>query len=330
MDSAAKVKRLAALLRCMLFAVVSITAAASAQTAAGERILRDLRYGPHAERNLLDLYLPAVRSPAPLPVIIWLHSGGWYLGDKGHGGLARAYVARGYAVASINYRLSQHAIFPAQIEDCQRAIRWLRAHAGDHGLDPGRIGAWGTSAGGHLVALLATAADKFPAAADDPHRHLSAAIAVGCAQNPPTDLLAWDAQALPNPSVVAGAPDSMVERLLGGPLAERRALAELASPLRHVSARSAPFFLIHGDADRAVSPKQSATFHAALRAAGVESTLHVIPGAGHVGDVFTQGMPHAAIAAFFDQHLQSQTLRAQSAPHRHPPGDVAPARNLAR
>jgi acetyl esterase/lipase len=308
-----QMKPLAALPRHALLAlaVAALGAGARAQPAksappaAGERVLRNLAYGPHPERNLLDLYLPAERSPAPLPVIIWLHSGGWYLGDKGNAGHARAYVPRGYAVASVNYRLSQHAVFPAQIEDCQRAVRWIRAHATEYGLDPARIGAWGSSAGGHLVALLGTAAEKFPGAADDPNRHLSAAIAAGCAQNPPTDLLAWDTQALPNPSVIAGAPDSMVERLLGGPLTERRALAELASPLRHVSAKSIPFFLVHGDADRAVPPRQSVTFHAALRAAGVESTLHVIPGAGHVGDAFTQGMPHPAIAAFFDRHLKA-------------------------
>ena len=323
-------KRSTALLRCMFFALVSTMAAAHAQPAVpSERIIRHLSYGPHAERNLLDLYLPAVRGPAPLPVIVWLHSGGWYLGDKGNGGLARAYVDRGYAVASINYRLSQHAIFPAQIEDCQRAIRWLRAHASDHGLDPTRIGAWGTSAGGHLVALLATAADKFPAAADDPHRHLSAAIAAGCAQNPPTDLLTWDAQALPNPSVVAGAPDSMVERLLGGPLAERHALAERASPLRHVSANSSPFFLVHGDADHAVPPRQSETFHAALRAAGVESTLHLIPGAGHVGDAFAQGIPHPAIAAFFERYLKASSgVRPLSPPS--PPNPPPPTLPLPR
>jgi len=310
MDTTAKVTPFAALLRSAFFALASIaTAAPEPPAVGGERILRDLRYGPHAERNVLDLYLPAAPDAAPRPVIVWLHSGGWYLGDKGNGGLARAYVARGYAVASLNYRLSQHAIFPAQIEDCQRAIRWLRAHARDHNLDPARIGAWGASAGGHLAALLATAADQFPAAANDPHRHLSAAIRAACAHNPPTDLLAWDAQALAHPSVVAGAPDSMVERLLGGPLTQRYVLAAAASPLRHVTANAAPIFLVHGDADRAVPPRQSETFHAALRTAGVESTLHFIPGAGHVGDAFTHGIPHAAIAAFFDRHLTPASVR---------------------
>ncbi len=157
------------------------------------RVRRDLAYGPHPERNVLDLYLPEKTMTGPWPVVVWIHSGGWYTGGKGGGGAARALVARGYAVAAINYRFSQDAIFPAQIEDCQRAIRWLRAHAGEYGLDPTRFGAWGGSAGGHLAALLGTAPEAFPAPAEDPHRHLSAHVSAVCAHNPPTDLARWDA-----------------------------------------------------------------------------------------------------------------------------------------
>ncbi len=269
-----------------------------------EKVLRDLSYGPHPERHRLDLYLPAEPSTAARPLVVWIHSGGWYTGGRGGGGPARALVPRGYAVASISYRFSQEAIFPAQIEDCQRAIRWLRAHAREYGLDPQRFGAWGGSAGGHLAALLGTAPEQFRAPADDPHRELSAHVAAVCAFNPPTDFLSWDDQALPNPAVVANQPGSMVARLLGAPPALAPAAARLASPLAHVTARSAPVFLVHGDKDRAVPPRQSATLHAALRTAGVEATLHLIPGAGHADPAFAQGVPHEAIAAFFDRHLQ--------------------------
>lgn len=272
---------------------------------AAERVHANLAYGPHPERNVLDLYLPTAASDRPLPLVIWVHSGGWYTGGKGGGGAARPLVKRGYAVAAITYRFSQDAVFPAQIEDCQRAIRWLRAHAETYHLDPTRFGAWGGSAGGHLVALLGTAPDRFPAPADDPHRALSASVAAVCAFNPPTDLLRWDAQALPDPQVVANQPDSMVARLLGGRPDDVPEAARRASPMTYVSRGSVPFFLVHGDADRAVPPQQSTTFHAALRAAGVESTLFLISGAGHANAAFAQGIPHDAIAAFFDLHLKS-------------------------
>jgi len=286
------------------FSACGADAPEPAASADSSRVRRDLAYGPHPERNVLDLYLPEKTMPGPWPVVVWIHSGGWYTGGKGGGGAARALVARGYAVAAINYRFSQDAIFPAQIEDCQRAIRWLRAHAGEYGLDPTRFGAWGGSAGGHLAALLGTAPEAFPAPAEDPHRHLSAHVSAVCAHNPPTNLARWDAQALPNATVVANQPDSMVARLLDGTPEREPGRARHASPLTYVSARAAPFFLVHGDRDRAVPPQQSISLHEALRAAGVESTLHLIPGADHANAAFAQGVPHAAIAAFFDRHLR--------------------------
>ena len=108
----------------------------------GTVLHRDLEYvaGGHA-RNKLDLYLPA-KADNPLPVIVWIHGGGWSGGSK-EGCPAVRFVAKGYAVASINYRFSQHALFPAQIEDCKAAIRWLRANATKYNLDAAHIGVWG-------------------------------------------------------------------------------------------------------------------------------------------------------------------------------------------
>src|SRR5260370_39954354 len=124
----------------------------------GTKSLRDLEYvkGGH-ERQKLDLYLPE-KSDDPLPLIIWIHGGAWMAGSK-ENPPGIELLKRGYALASINYRLSQHAKFPAQLEDCKAAIRWLRANATTYHLDPDRIGVWGASAGGHLVALLRTTGD---------------------------------------------------------------------------------------------------------------------------------------------------------------------------
>lgn len=114
---------------------------------------RDLAYvGDGHERQTLDVFVPET-ADGPLPLIIWIHGGGWQNGSKdGCPPLRTGFTERGYAVASINYRLSGHAVFPAQIEDCKAAIRWLRAHAEEYGLDPQRFGVWGSSAGGHLAA----------------------------------------------------------------------------------------------------------------------------------------------------------------------------------
>ena len=123
----------------------------------GVEVLRDLEYVPGGhERNRLDLYLPE-KAARPRPVILYVHGGGWQGGDKSNGPALR-FASKGYAVASMNYRFSQHATFPAQIYDCKAAVRWLRANARKYGLDADHIGAWGGSAGGHLVALLGTTA----------------------------------------------------------------------------------------------------------------------------------------------------------------------------
>lgn len=111
-------------------------------------IYRDLSYVPGGhERQKLDLYAPA--GDGPFPLIVWIHGGAFRMGDKASADPDNAvpldYLADGYAVASLNYRLSQHALFPAQIEDCKAAVRWLRAHAADYKLDPQRFGAWGPS-----------------------------------------------------------------------------------------------------------------------------------------------------------------------------------------
>ena len=117
-------------------------------------VYRDIPYITDGhERQKLDLYVPVGRDNTPL--LIWIHGGAWLQGSK-EGGVPLVYLAEGYAIASINYRLSQHALLPAQLEDCKAAIRWLRSNAVEYGLDSTRFATWGPSAGGHLVTLLGT------------------------------------------------------------------------------------------------------------------------------------------------------------------------------
>src|SRR5262245_50032586 len=125
----------------------------------GVKALRDIEYAKVGDISLkLDLYLPEPRPAAPVPLVVWVHGGAWQAGSKDQTP-AVPLVRRGLAVASVGYRLSQVARFPAQIEDCKAAVRWLRAHAAEHAIDGRHIGAWGSSAGGHLVALLGTSGD---------------------------------------------------------------------------------------------------------------------------------------------------------------------------
>ncbi|HHY86767.1 MAG TPA: alpha/beta hydrolase [Verrucomicrobia bacterium] len=278
-----------------------VTASASAQSLPeGARALRNLAYVANGhERHKLDLYLPA-NTNSPVPLIIWVHGGAWSAGSKERPPGLR-FLSRGYAVASINYRLSQHAVFPAQIEDCKAAVRWLRTHASEYGLDPGRFGAWGASAGGHLVALLGTAGDvkEF-----DTGEHLEVSSRVQAVVDffGPTDLLRMDEQLGDKGTFKHDAPDSPESRLLGGPLQENKEKARRANPIPYVSAGDCPMLIVHGDADPLVPWQQSELLHEALKKAGVRSTLHLVKGGGH-GTGFGPDVDKL-VDEFFEQELR--------------------------
>ena len=171
----------------------------------GTKAFRDLAYVPGGhERQKLDLFLPPTGSRWPLVVAI--HGGAFRMGSK-ECEPAGAFVARGFAVAAINYRLSQHAVFPAQIEDARAAVRWLRANAGRYGYDPERIASYGASAGGHLAAMLGTAGD---AKAFEVGANLEVSSRVQAVVDffGPTDFLQMDAHRLSAQAMVHDTPDS--------------------------------------------------------------------------------------------------------------------------
>jgi len=285
-------------------ALALLLAVAQGQMGGGEpvpaQVLRDLEYARVGAKSLrLDLYLPRRESGARLPVVVWIHGGGWRSGNKSRT-RAPEVLGDGYAVASINYRLSHEATFPAQIHDCKAAIRWLRAHADRYGLDPERIGAWGSSAGGHLAALLGTSGDVAELEGDvGGNLDQSSRVQAVCDFFGPADLLAV---LEPGAWASHGRPTSSVALLLGGPVAERVDLARLASPVTHVSADDPPFLIVHGDQDAVVPLDQSERLYRALTAAGVECTLHVVKGAGHG---FRDPTVDARVRGFFDRHLRA-------------------------
>lgn len=259
----------------------------------GTKVTRDIEYikgGGNAQS--LDLFLPA-KTDKPLPLVIWIHGGGWIHGDKAQSP-ALALLRFGYAVASLNYRLSDVAKFPAQINDCKAAVRWLRAHAKENNIDPDAIGAWGASAGGHLVAMLGVASDAKDLEGDGGNADVSSKVAAVCDFFGPTDLT--KARSETGQSVVA--------LLLGGPLSEKLDLAKQASPINYVTKDDAPFLIMQGDVDPLVTPDHSKLLYAALKKAGVEATLEMVPDTGHGGPGFNTPQRRKMILDFFDKHLK--------------------------
>jgi acetyl esterase/lipase len=268
------------------------------------KVHANLEYVPggHA-RQRLDLYVPA-KVDTPLPVIVWVHGGAWMAGSKDGGGPALPFVGKGYAVASVNYRLSQHAVFPAQIEDCKAAIRWLKANAKTYDLNPERIGVWGASAGGHLVALLGTAGgvEDFEgkgAKADQSSRVQAVVDFFG-----PTDFLQMDAHAVPGATMKHDAPASPESRLVGGAIQENIEKAGRANPITYVTKDAPPFLIVHGEQDPLVPCHQSELLYEALKRARSDITFYKIAGAGHGSSEFNTDMMLAAVQAFFDKHLK--------------------------
>jgi acetyl esterase/lipase len=265
----------------------------------GTKALRGIAYITNGhERQKLDLFIPP-DATNPLPLIIWVHGGAWRGGSKENCPALR-YLERGYAVASINYRLSQHAIFPAQIEDCKAAVRWLRTHAKEHNLDPNRFAAWGSSAGGHLVALLGTSGDvkKF-----DVGENLTVSSRVKAVVDffGPTDFTRMAKDSLPNSPFDHDAADSPESKLIGGAVQENKDKCAVASPLTYVSKDDPSFLIMHGDKDNIVPYQQSEFLREALQKAGVPVTLKIIEGAGHG---FGGREIDRQVGEFFDQHLK--------------------------
>ncbi len=240
----------------------------------------DIVYASVGERDLvLDVYAPDQTPDGPLPAILWVHGGGWRGGSKD--GIRRPLpiLQRGYGLASVGYRLSGEAIFPAAIADVKAAMRWLRANASRFGFDPNRLGAWGSSAGGHLVALLGTAHEV--AEWDAMHEEnggVSSRPDAVCNWFGPTDFLRMND--FPG-RIDHDAPDSPESRFIGGPIQERKEEAQRANPIRYATADDPPILHMHGEKDQAVPYNQSELLHAALREAGVDTTLYMVRSGDH-------------------------------------------------
>lgn len=280
----------------------------------------DVEYGRAGQRVLkLDVIRPVQPSAKQLPAIVWIHGGGWAKGDKSSGrSRVGPFVASGNFVGfSVGYRLSGEAIWPAQIHDCKAAIRWLRANAERYGVDPERIGVWGSSAGGHLVNMLGVSGGIRDLEGECGTPGQSSRVRCVVSFCGPTEFLAAK-------RVQGGREPSAVSALLGGPLDEKKAEARQASPVTYVSAEAPPFLLVHGTADTTVPFQQAERFNDALRKAGAEVTLVPIQGGGHG---FGGPEVHERVAAFFDKSLRGKDVKVSSDPI---PGGETPAKKEPR
>jgi acetyl esterase/lipase len=299
-------------------------------------VLRDVAYAapePAAGRgHLLDLYLPPgdPRTGPGRPLLVWSGGSGW-MSDDGKASaepIARHFTARGWAVAGVSVRSSGQAVFPAQVHDVKSAIRWLRANADRHGLDPDRVAVMGDSSGGWLAAMAAVTGAAGELEGDVGVTGPSSAVQAAVDLYGPADFLAMDAQMLPGACERFNAgfglrdchddPSSPESRLMGFPIRERPDLVARASPAFYASmwrkpaTALPPMLIMHGRDDDLVPEPQSASLYEALRAAGAPVRYVPVPGAGHSWRQVLAGGRMDDVAAFLEDALGVATAW----PHR--------------
>jgi acetyl esterase/lipase len=258
--------------------------------------------------QVLDLYLPAEASDKPLPLVIWIHGGAWLAGSKSNPPVLYL-VNKGFAVASIQYRFSGEAIWPAQAYDCKAAIRFLRANAGKYNLDADHFGVGGDSAGGHLAAFVGTSGDVKDVEGDLGNPGVSSRVQAVVDWFGPVDLTLMGAQSGPDSMLQHDAPNSPESQLLGGPVQERKDMARTANPITYIDKKNPPFLIMHGDVDQLVPHAQSVMLAKALIDAGVEVTMKTIPGAAHEDPKFHSPENQRLMLDFFTEKLMTNKPR---------------------
>lgn len=268
-------------------------------------VRRDVPYaGTTNPKQALDLFLPKAKAAKPRPLIVSIHGGGWVKGDKADSfiGVLHVLIKDGtYAGASLNYRLTDEAKWPAQIHDCKAAIRWLRAHAKELNIDPEKIGVIGGSAGGHLGSLLGTS-NGVPELEGKLGAHPGISSAVQCVVNscgPENFLTIAD-----HPSLIAwNAPDSISSKLLGKTIPQAKDLARAASPVTYITPDDPPVMTVHGTKDTFVPFEQATEFRDLLTQARVPNAFITGKDGAHVciNPEVLRRMRH-----FFDKWLLGQ------------------------
>jgi acetyl esterase/lipase len=250
------------------------------------------------EKHLLDIYLPP-DAAGIVPLVIFIHGGGWLGNDKyADMGYMRKTVAEvlshGYALASIDYRFSTQAVFPAQIRDCNRAVSFLYDHAGSYGFDRERFALMGFSAGGHLASLVGLSENNDIEAFHMPGTSNSFSFKAVVDFYGPAELILFPG---------ANDENSPEGLLIGAAPLERPDLAKAASPVTYVDKNDPPFLIIHGEKDELVSPRQSRLLSSWLSVAGVPNELIMVKDAPHFGPMFDSDEIRNKVMSFLREHL---------------------------
>jgi acetyl esterase/lipase len=260
----------------------------------------DIPYATSANGEVLklDLYLP---QQAGAPLLVWLHGGGWENGNKSAMPLAPI-IARGFAVASLDFSPASKARFPGQVHEIKAGIRFLRAAASRYGYDASRIGILGASSGAHLAAAVGTSngSAELEGALGD-HRDQSSDVQAIVSYFPATNLTTILAQSTPFGLNIR---EPALLRLLGAPPKEADALAKLASPVFQVDRADPPLLLLHGDQDPQMPINQSHELEGAYQRQGLEVDFVVVHGAAHGGDAFYSAENVERVAAFLSAQLR--------------------------
>lgn len=258
-----------------------------------------LAFASYGDRKLeLDLYRPS-GTQATLPAIVCIHGGGWYKGDRSKmTPLAKALAKKGFVTVTISYRLSGEAKFPAAIEDCKAAVRWLRANADAHGINPKAIGVTGLSAGGHLAALLATTGDVKELEGRGGHEEESSRVQACVAMGAQSDLESPRIQRL------SSQPDDPFYRtFLGAPYSDMPAAYALASPFHHLDAGDPPLLFMTGELDDPSTRAEA--MRSRMEDLQIPTGIKVLPRAPHAflnqPAAFDEAV--ATCAQFFNTHL---------------------------
>jgi acetyl esterase/lipase len=299
--------------------LLSLVGGVSTTTIANDRfeveVSRDIEFAKVDDVSLkLDLYRPVGTEAPPVgteapPLVVWVHGGAWRAGSKDSMPL-ESLVKRGYAIASVDYRLSPVAKFPAQVHDCKAAIRFLRAKAKQYGYDASKIGIAGSSAGGHLVAEIGVT-NGHPKLEGTIGEHLAQSSAVQAIVDyyGPTNFLTILKQSTPHGLSVRV---PALQLLLGSQPDENVALAKLASPVFHVDRNDPPLLMIHGDYDPQVPINQSHELHGRYKELGLSARLEVIYGGAHGGREFYDQARIDLVDQFLTKHLRRANAGGQT------------------
>ncbi|MDR3707289.1 MAG: alpha/beta hydrolase [Capsulimonadaceae bacterium] len=258
----------------------------------------------------MNVIRPRFRPKTPMPAVVWIHGGGWHTGNRYSGQVECDYLAkRGFFTASIDYRPSQEAVWPAQLHDCKSAVRALRARAATWGIDANHIGVWGESAGGHLAALMGTTGGVASLEGDGGNGDRSSRVQAVCDWYGPTDLSRLDEM---GSDLQASDPYSAPALLFGsGGFEHHRQAVQDANPCHWVTRDDAPFLIVHGTNDCVVPLGQSELLERALTRVGLPVQLVVLPNAGHCDPLFESTPVLALCARFFDRTLRPRIPRSK-------------------